>query len=82
VADRLIDMMQERGTEATRKICENLLRGSAMPKRKRRGRGRGAKTGGRGRAGEPDKDTGDAPAGNPVLRLAELEQALERTAKR
>jgi len=81
VAERLIEIMQERGSEATRKACENLLRGSAMPKQKRRPRGRGGKSAARRTPAEPGRDAGAPEAGDPVLRLAELEQALEHASK-
>jgi hypothetical protein len=76
VASRLTDLMEARSSEATRKICENLIRGTYMPRpRKRRRRVRAAN----GEASQTSRTEGCAEAkNNPRFRLAAMEQALQR----
>jgi len=68
VASRLADLTEARSSEATRKICENLIRGTYLPKPRKRRRARAAKSGAEAQ-------------NNPRFRLAGLERALERAAK-
>ena len=80
VAGRVMALTESPNSEATRKLCENLLRGTALPKRKkRRARGRATTAGAAHRVGREAE--GEEVRENPVLRLAQLEQALERAAK-